>query len=165
MYQTPPFQNEPVGIRHQLLVLVFDGRLTAAAHKRALLSVLRAGYLAAFGVLGYALLGRWERIRKQLLRPGTADPARLGLVAYEREHPRTRRHIGFVTVAETNAAVYVALGRWRVLLPLHPPFSTVRPRWVRRVSGQGQELSQEPAFGLSDEEVRFADEQGRIAPT
>lgn len=60
------------------------------------LSVLRAGYLAAFAVYGYRFFSVWEAVRVQLSHGRAPDELVTRLVRYEQDAPAGRRLLAFV---------------------------------------------------------------------
>ena len=87
---------------------------------RAIVSVLRASYLAAFSALGYRPLKYWGPIREQIQQPRVIREEVVRPVKYERDQPKERRQLGHAVFDEGPIAVYVGLGRWTTLLPLAP---------------------------------------------
>src|SRR5688572_14675339 len=73
---------------------------------KARLSILRSAYLVAFAVTGYRLIGRWQRIRHQILNPNELDDALIRLVLYERESSRDERMFACITEPKDRQAYY-----------------------------------------------------------
>lgn len=120
--------------------------------RHARLSILRAGYLAAFAVMGYQFLPSWDPIRESILNPD-CDRDLTRLVRYKRERPEDRRQLGIIYEPKEFWGVYVGFNRWNAFVPLAVDSAWYRPaEWSGSFPFRGHNYvwPVEPTYGIKD---------------
>ena len=87
------------------------------SERPAMISYLRAGYLAAFAVFGYSAVARrsYDRIRQQIREP---DVEHISRYFFYRSEARQGYEVVVAVEPEWCSSITVLMGQYRIILPL-----------------------------------------------